>query len=392
MVCAVRRGTDVLGYLVVDSTVGGRSCGGVRLLPDVAEDEMRMLAASMTLKYGFLGLPQGGAKAGIRGDPGGRPAERRERLRAFAEAIAPLLRRRVFLPGPDMGTSGEDIGLMLASVGVRPGRRGIREAASGHYTAFSVLVSARVATLRLGGGLDGRTVAVEGFGRVGSALAALMAREGARVVAVSTARGALYDPAGLDVERLAALGRREGSRVVDLPVGARRLEREALLELPVDLLCPCARHHTIHEGNAGRVRARVICPGANNPLTPGAEERLRGRGVVCVPDFVANCGGVLGGTMAFASVPAARIEAFMARHLARRVARVLSEAERVGSSPRDVAASLAMRRFQEVRRGVESPTPLGRLFGLALEGYRRGLIPAALVGRLSLPYFARTLA
>ncbi|MEW6489967.1 MAG: Glu/Leu/Phe/Val dehydrogenase dimerization domain-containing protein [Thermodesulfobacteriota bacterium] len=390
LLCTVTREGAPAGFLAVDSTVAGRACGGLRLAPGVDEAEVRVLARSMTLKYGFLGLPQGGAKAGVRGDPEGPPEERRELLRAFGSALAPLLRARLYSPGPDMGTSNEDIRDLLEAAGVQPRRRELRGTSSGYYTALTVFESAKAACAQAGVALAGSEAAIEGFGKVGSALALLLAEAGARVVAVSTSRGALHEPAGLDVPRLARLAAAEGSRVAERGELGRRLPREGLLELPAALLFPCARHHSVHAQNAARVGARIVCPGANNPLTPEAEALLGARGVLCVPDFVANAGGVLGGTMEFASVPAPRIREFTGRHFRPRVARVLAEAAAQGVSPREVAEKEARRRFAEVVGRAARPSPLGRIFGLALEAYRRGWLPGPLVARLSLPYFERT--
>lgn len=240
--------------------------------------------------------------------------------------------------------------------------------------------------------LAGSEAAIEGFGKVGRALALLLAQAGARVVAVSTCRGALFAPDGLDVPRLARLAAAEGSWVAERADLGRRQAREALLELPAALLFPCARHHSIHAGNAAQVQARIVCPGANNPLTPEAEALLEARGVLCVPDFVANAGGVLGGTMEYASVSAQRIREFTERHFRPRVVRVLAEAAVRGVSPREVAEEEARRRFAQVARRAARPTPATRAFGLALEAYRRGWVPGALVARLSLPFFERSLA
>jgi glutamate dehydrogenase (NAD(P)+) len=377
----------VLGYLVIDSTVGDRACGGLRLLPDVDEAEMRGLAAAMTLKYGFLGLPQGGAKAGVRGDPEGPADQRRRTLEAFGHAIAPLLRSRAFNPGPDMGTDNGDIRHLLACAGVPVGRRELRGERSGHYTALSVFAAAREALGLLGEDLRGKTVAIEGFGKVGGALARLMVDHGARVVAVSNARGAVYAPDGLDVGGLheAVLG--GGGLGPGCVPGARGIHPERLLELGVDVLCPCARHDRITAENVGSVRARVVSSGANNPLTRAAELSLHQRGIVCVPDFVSNCGGVLGGTMTFAGWPEASVKRALLGPLAGRIGRVLAEARRRAVAPVEVAETWSRRRFAEVQAEVAAPGPRGRLFALGLAAYRRGWLPAPLVARLSVPYF-----
>lgn len=392
LVCTVASGSSAMGYVVIDSVVGGRSCGGLRMLPDIDEGEMRALARSMTLKYGFLGLPQGGAKAGVRGNPESSREERWLHLEAFGRAIAPLLRSYVYVPGTDMGTNNADIRHMLGAAGVPVSRRALRGTNSGYYTALTVKAGAKQAAKHMGLTLSGSSVAIEGFGKVGSALAGLLAAANARVVAVSTLKGAIFNPQGLDVTRLKHLATKEGSRVVELYPEAERLDRAAMLELPVDFLCPCARGNSLHADNADRVKARIICPGANNPVTREAEELLSKRGVLCMPDFVTNCGGVLGGTMEFAAVSKIRIAAFIERHIGARMEWLLNEAVRQGILPREVAVRIAQRRFEQVRRDAEHPTALGRLFNLALELYRRGCIPGPLVGSLSLPYFERSLA
>jgi glutamate dehydrogenase/leucine dehydrogenase len=398
LVCVARSGDDVLGYVAIDSTVHGRSRGGLRMLPDVDEPEMRGLARAMTLKYGFLGLPQGGAKGGVRGDPEAPAENRRARLGAFARLVAPLLRSGVFTPDTDMGTTRADIDHVLAVAGVTAPRRRGSASRSGFYTALTVRAAARVAARAAGVELTGARVAIEGFGSVGASLALLVRDEGARVVAASTSAGAVYAPDGLDVARLAALGRELGSRAIEAYAdeargeGARRIEREALLALPVDVLCPCARHGSVHEGNASAVQARVVAPGANNPVTPDAERALEARGVVCVPDFVSNSGGVLGGTMEFAAVPERAIAVFVDEHFAARVAWLLAASARGGESPRALAVRLALSRRASGQRRAAWRAPLGRALDAGLVMYRRGWVPAAIVGRLSLPYFRRTMA
>jgi glutamate dehydrogenase (NAD(P)+) len=383
---------NVLGYVAIDSTVGGRSCGGLRLLPDIDKKEIRALAWSMTLKYGFLGLPQGGAKAGVFGDPEAARPERLERLVEFGHAIKPLLNSKTFVPTSDMGTHSADIRHMLNAVGIRVGRRELQNNSSGYYTAHSVWAGVVQSLHHIGQDLSRCTAAIEGFGNVGRPLASLLNRAGAKVVAVSTSRGALYHPQGLDVDRLVQLADEVGSQVVEIYREGQFLKQKALLELPVDVLCPCARWNSIHSGNAPRISARVVCPGANNPITPDAETALFERGVLCLPDFVTNCGGVLGGTMEFASVSRERITTFIEHHIGERIAWLLGEAEAKHCSSREVAVPLALHRFQEVRQGADHPTPVARLFKAALELYRRGWIPGPLVGPPSLHYFERTLS
>lgn len=382
---------NVLGYVAIDSTVGGRSCGGLRMLPDIEKAEIQALARSMTLKYGFLGLPQGGAKAGVIGNPEAPRPERLERLVEFGHAIAPLLQSKTFVPNTDMGMQSADIHHMLNALGIRVGRRELQSNSSGYYTAQSVLAGVVQSARHIGLNLSKCTAAIEGFGNVGRPLASLLARAGTRVVAISTSRGALYNPSGLDANRLLLLAEEAGSRVVEVYPEAEWIDREKLLELPIDILCPCARWNSLNMSNAPRILAKVICPGANNPVTPDAEHALFERGVLCLPDFVTNCGGVLGGTMEFASVSRERISTFINHHIGVRIAWLLNEAKSKHQLPREVAVPFALRRFNQVAQSAEHPTPLSRLFSLGLEFYRHGWIPGRLVAPLSLRYFEKLL-
>jgi glutamate dehydrogenase/leucine dehydrogenase len=147
----------------------------------------------------------------------------------------------------------------------------------------------------------------------------------------------------------------------------------------------------VHVDNADRIQARIIAAGANNPITPEAERRLFARGVVCLPDFVTNCGGVLGGRMDLASIDSGRIAAFVAQYLGARMARLLEESAATKIPTRDIAEPLALRRLEQVRLRNERFGPQRRLFHLAMDAYRRGLVPCSLVGVLALPYFRRML-
>ena len=381
-----------MGWVVVDSTVCGISRGGLRMSTNVSEAEVRGLARTMTLKCGFLRQPQGGAKAGVRFNPEAPLAERRQHLEAFGRAIAPLLINRIFIPGPDMGTNDTDIRAMLDAVGVKLKWRELRDTQSGQYTAVTVFISAKRAIQHLGLTLPRCTVAIEGFGKVGSALASLLDEANAKVVAISTERGAITNPHGLNVKQLNQLADRHGSRVVDYYPDAGRISCAQLFELPVDLLCPCATRLSLHADNAPRVLARLICPGANNPVTAEAEKILFERGLVYLPDFVANCGGILGSTMAFASMKREKIVSTMDLYFGDRVVWLLKEARLRQVSPREIAEPFARQRFEEIQRTAAHPSLRGKLVAAGVELYTRGWVPGALVAALAQPYFAKRLA
>ncbi|MGH7587132.1 MAG: hypothetical protein ACRELU_00915, partial [Gemmatimonadota bacterium] len=213
-----------------------------------------------------------------------------------------------------------------------------------------------------------------------------------RVVAISTSRGALHCPGGLDVGRLQELAAQHGSRVVLEYPEAERVPPEALPELPVDLFSPCARPGSVGVESAARVQARAVSAGANDPIGPEAERILVERGVVVVPDFVANVGGVLGGTMRFAAMSERRIEAFLLKSVGAWIGCLLERAEEEGIPARQIAVPLALARFDDVRRRAEHPGAAGRLMDAVIELHRRRLLPPALVGALAPRWFKNALA
>jgi glutamate dehydrogenase/leucine dehydrogenase len=366
------------------------------MVPDLSSDEIEKAAHAMTLKYGFLGLPQGGGKAGVFGDPEAPPGHRAATLSRFARAARVLLRERRYVPDADMGTTGFEIQQMLKSIGLSVARREYRGNHSGDYTAATVFASARAAAALQG--LEWRRcrVVIEGFGKVGTPLARLSVQAGARVVAVSTRHGGLYQPEGLDIGKLIDVIQLSPRRGLDLyrqaVPGASALPLHELKALPADVFCPCARHDSVRLEDVSRLPAAVISCGANSPITPEAEHALWARGVLCVPDFVANCGGVLGGTMEFAGWRHAEILAFCEEVFGGRVRELLERGRRLARPVRDVAEQQALRRFTAVKRAAERGSWFGGLSRAGLEAYRHGLIPERLMRRLSAGYFRRAAA
>jgi glutamate dehydrogenase (NAD(P)+) len=275
----------VEAFLVVDHELFPIAAGGTRMLPDVDRREVARLARAMTWKLAACRLPCAGAKAGIRFAGGDRAAV----LAAYRRALEPY--RDTFLTGPDMGTfpadflEGDEDPVPLwarTHAGL-----GMDDLAAGH----GVAAAADAALAHLGRTLEGATVAIEGFGKVGAGTARACAHAGARVVGVSTVDGLLADPNGLDVDELFALRARYGDRFVEH--GARTVRpRETLFELDCDVLVPGARPDVITRGVAERARCAVVAPAANIPYGLGAVEVLHARGILAIPDFVSNAGGV----------------------------------------------------------------------------------------------------
>jgi glutamate dehydrogenase (NAD(P)+) len=273
------------GFIVIDHDLFPRSAGGTRMLADVDVEEIARLARAMTWKFASCRVRYAGAKAGIRFDG----HDRESVLAAYRSALAPF--REIFLTGPDMGTQPADF--VTADMTELPlwakahEGLGMDDLATGH----GVKAAAEAALGHVGRDFVGSAIAIEGFGKVGAGTARACVRAGARVVGVSTVHGLLADPAGLDVEELMELRERHGDRLVEHGPSAVRA-REELFELEADVLVPGARPDSITVPVAERTRCAVVAPGANVPYADGAVEALHARGIVAVPDFISNSGGV----------------------------------------------------------------------------------------------------
>lgn len=288
--------SQMRAVLVIDTTAFGLSAGGIRMLPDLSLMEMVRLARAMTYKYLMLEVHCGGAKAGVWYDPA--EHNRQAVWNAFLTAVRPFVEQRMYLPGTDMGTTEEDF-QSLHTEGARQRSGGLlKQVIDGlpledQLTGFGVVESARVAAEFFGVRMNGATVAIEGFGKVGGGAARFFERLGARVVAVSTIAGTRYDPKGLDIEQLFRLRRIFGDTAVHHYPHGKFLSCNRLFSLPVDILIPGARPDAITAKNVEKVQAKLIAPGANIPFTDAIANRLSARGIGIVPDFVANGGGVL---------------------------------------------------------------------------------------------------
>jgi glutamate dehydrogenase/leucine dehydrogenase len=290
--------SSVPGFVVFDLPGAPESAGGTRLAPDVSAGEVALLARAMTYKFAALGAQTGGAKAGVRGDPADR-AGKAVLMARFCAEIAPLAEAGRLLTGPDMGTAEEDFAPLRK---YRASPAAIGAVVDGVpfedlLTGFGVAVAAEAAlSERWGGGWTGRSVAIEGFGKVGGGVAREVTRRGGRVAAVSTVAGCLADPVGLDVERLLALRRAHGDACVrryGLPAGP---PGELFTAVDADVVVPGTRPGAISARSAGSLPpgVRVIAPAANVAYTASGADVLAQRGIVALPDFVCNAGAVIG--------------------------------------------------------------------------------------------------
>ncbi len=291
------------GYRVQHNGARGPYKGGIRYHPSADLEEVRALASLMTWKTALVDVPFGGAKGGIKVDPTGMSESELERMsRTYFGQISHVIGPTRDIPAPDMNTNAQVMSWFMDEYGRRYGHTTQivtgkpvalggslgREAATGR--GVIVVLGDAVEALGLGGP-DELSIAIQGFGNVGSFAARFAHDLGYRIVAVSDVRGAIFDPAGLDVPKLCEHVADSGS-VVEFP-GSDMITNEELLELDVDVLIPAALGEVITHRNVEAIQAKLIVEAANHPVTPIADEALHDRGVVVVPDILANAGGVI---------------------------------------------------------------------------------------------------
>ena len=292
------------GYRVQHNSGRGPTKGGIRFHPDVDLDETTALAMWMTWKCAVVNIPYGGAKGGVKVDVKQLSKRELEKLtRRFTSDIGIIVGERSDIPAPDIGTNAQVMAWIMDTISMQKGYT-VPGAVTGkpielggsegrvEATGRGVVVSAGEACKAMNMNLNGAKIVVQGFGNVGSVAAELAEAEGATIVAVSDAHGGIYNPNGLPVKELARKysGREGGIREYK---DAEKITNAELLELPCDILMPSAISAQIDGGNADKIKARLIVEGANGPCTPEADHILSDKGVMIVPDVLANAGGVV---------------------------------------------------------------------------------------------------
>ncbi len=290
------------GYRVQHSIARGPAKGGIRFSPDVNLDEIRALAAWMTMKCAVVNIPFGGAKGGVKCDPHHLSERELEKItRRYTSELMEILGPEKDVPAPDMNTNERVMAWIMdtysmharqtvtAIVTGKPaslgGSKGRREA-----TGRGVMIMCQQACKWLGFDLANSRIIVQGFGNVGSVSAMLLRRVGCKIVGVSDIQGGIYNENGLDID--AVLQYVKQNRFLKGFPGAQEVDNKALLELPCDILIPAALEDQITAANAAKIQAKVICEGANGPTSIEGEKILDERGIIVIPDILANAGGV----------------------------------------------------------------------------------------------------
>jgi glutamate dehydrogenase (NAD(P)+) len=291
------------GYRVTHNIARGPSKGGIRYHPDVTLDEVKALAMWMTWKCALMNIPFGGAKGGVVCNPKLLSELELQKLtRRYTSEIINEIGPERDIPAPDVGTTPRVMAWIFDTYSMNKGHSVLgvvtgkplqiggslgREEATARGGLYCIREAVRKSGLRL----EGLRVAVQGFGNVGSYLAKFLAEDGATVIAISDSRTALHNPNGIDVS--AAFAHKHETGVLEGLRGAEEITNEELLLLDCDVLAPCALEQVITAENADQVKAQIVCEGANGPVTPAADEILEDRGVLILPDVLANAGGVV---------------------------------------------------------------------------------------------------
>ena len=290
------------GYRVIHNDILGPSKGGIRYAPDVTLDEIKALAAWMTWKCAVMSIPFGGAKGGVRCDPSKLSQLVLEKItRRYTSNLIDIFGPDRDVPAPDMNTNEQTMAWIMdtysmhmrrtesAVVTGKPlllgGSLGRREA-----TGRGCMIVTLSAMERLGMKPKDCTVVVQGFGNVGSVAAQLLREQGCRIIGISDISGALFNKKGIDIEK--ALEWVRLNRTLAGFPGAERINSSELLELECDVLVPAAKEDQITHQNAGKIKAKIICEGANGPTSASVDPVLQEKGVLVIPDILANAGGV----------------------------------------------------------------------------------------------------
>jgi glutamate dehydrogenase (NAD(P)+) len=338
--------TKMKAIVVVDNVAAGPAIGGVRMAPDVTTTEVRRLARAMTYKNVMAGLPHGGGKSGIIADP--KTANREQLIRTFARGIKNLLE---YIPGPDMGTDEASMAYIYdeisRAVGLPRELGGIPLDEIG-ATGYGVAVCADIAKDYINLDLNGARLTIEGFGNVGKPTARFLSEMGMILVGTSDSKGAIYNSKGLDIEELVRIKETTGS--VTNYKDAEVLKTTDLLTVSTDIFIPAARPDVINEANSDVLDAKLVIEGANIPVTENAEKMLHDRGILVVPDFVANAGGVITASVEYhggtETVALDRIKSTISRNTKEILDKVYNEK----TYPRETAIGIAKQRVMRAMK------------------------------------------
>ncbi len=350
--------TGMRGFTVIDNTALGPAKGGIRMTSSVTVEEVARLARAMTWKCAIAELPFGGGKSGIVAD--GKRIEKSRKnkiIKAFAKAIKPVC-PSLYVAAPDIYMAEEDMAVFAKANGsIKSATGKPADMCRGHScgiphelgsTGYGVYHAALVAAKHLGLDIKKLTFSVEGFGNVGTFAAKYLAEKGAKLVAVSDSKGCIYNKNGLDYKKLVNIKIITGS-VVNYPEG-EKMESDDIVGVYADIFIPAAKPDIINEKNKNKVKAKIIVEGANIPIAPETEKWLWKKGVLVVPDFVANAGGVISSYVEYIGAKQEKVFPMVEKKIAKNTRIVLEHSKNEKISPREAGLEIAMARVKKAMK------------------------------------------
>ena len=347
------------GFLVIDNLNLGPGKGGIRMTPDVSEEEVMRLAQTMTYKNALADIPFGGAKAGIVWS-GGSDELKKQYIQSFARMIKPFMPKK-YIAGPDVNTGEREMQWFVEATGNwrtatgKPanlcmklfGKKGEKCGIPHEFgsTGFGVVQSAVIAAKLKGMDIKNATIAIEGFGNVGTFAFKYLKEMGAKIVSVADSRGAVYNEKGLEEKLLHDL-KKERKSVADYKPG-KKMSREEIFELPVDILIPASVTDVINDKNKAKIKAKIIVEGANIPMREDVEDWLWQKGIMIVPDMIANAGGVVSSYAEYRGYNPKRMFDLVEKKVKKATKLVLEESIEKNKNPRQVALEIALKRINK---------------------------------------------
>lgn len=364
--------TKMEGFLVIDNTAIGVGKGGIRMTADVTEEEVARLARTMTWKNALAGIPFGGAKAGMVWR-GGTDEEKKKHVQAFARALKPFLVKK-YIAGPDVNSGEKEMQWFVEAVGEwrsatgKPanycmnifGKKGEKCGIPHEFgsTGFGVARATKVVADLARISMKGATVSIHGFGNVGTFAFKYLTEMGAKVVAIADRSGAVHDESGFDFD--ITNGLIESRKPLIEYKKGKKIAPEDFWNIPVDILIPASVTDVINDSNKNNIKAKIIVEAANIPMTEKVETELWKRGVVIVPDFVANAGGVISSYAEYRGYNPKRMFELVERRITAATATVLKESLKAKRNPREVALEIAKKKILKAmsqRRSLRGQTP-----------------------------------
>ncbi len=349
--------TGMRGFLVIDNTAIGPGKGGIRMTANVTAEEVYRLARTMTWKNSIADIPFGGAKGGIVW-PGGDKQLKKKFVQAYARAIAPLIPKK-YIAGPDVNSGEEEMKWIAEAVGIwnaSTGKPANYCSGSGKSkkcglphelgsTGFGVVESTEVAAELAGIPLKDATVAIHGFGNVGTFAWQFLTEKGAKITALADRSGAVLSKSGLD-KKLVEKAIKGGKRLADVFPECRISERE-FWSLPVDILIPASVTDVINESNKKAVRAKIIVEAGNIPMSDKIEDEFFKKGILIVPDFVANAGGVISSYAEYMGYSPEKMFKLVSGKVRSATRLVLTQSLKERRNPREVGMEIAVKKVEE---------------------------------------------